>query len=63
MHPPVQDNVKRVNEITSLWSGCLIDRYVEDLVDVPVELYRVFLLLGMLLMAPELILPLPDLLT
>ena len=37
MRPPVQDNVKRVNAITSLRSGRLIDHKLEDLVDVPVQ--------------------------
>jgi len=37
MRPPIQDNVKRVNAITSLRSGHLIDHNLEDLVDVPVE--------------------------
>jgi len=38
MHPLVQDNVKRVNSITSVKSSRLIDHNSEDLVDVPVEL-------------------------
>jgi len=38
MHPPVQDNVKRVNTITSLRSSRLIDHSLEDLVDVPFQL-------------------------
>ena len=37
MRPSVQDNVKRVNTITSLRSGRLIDHNLEDLVDVPVQ--------------------------
>jgi len=40
MRPPVQDNVKRVNAITSLRSGRLIDHSLEDLVDVLVEFSR-----------------------
>jgi len=38
MRSPVQDNVKRVNIITSLRSGCLIDHNLQDLVDVPIHL-------------------------
>jgi len=38
IQPQVQDNVKRVNVITSLRSGCLIYYNLEDLVDVPIEL-------------------------
>ena len=70
MRPPIHDNVKRVNVITSPRSGRLIDHNLEDLVDVPVELS---LSLSppslsdsasrMVLMAPQVILPLPDLLT
>jgi len=37
MRPLVEDNVKRVNVITSLRSGRLIDHNLEDLVDVPVQ--------------------------
>jgi len=37
MCPPVQDNVKRVNVITSLSSGYLIDHNLEDVVDVPIQ--------------------------
>ena len=37
MRPLVQNNVKRVNAITSLRSGCLIDHNLKDLVDVPVR--------------------------
>ena len=36
--PLAQGNVKRVNVITSLRSGCLIYHNLKDLVDVPVEL-------------------------
>ena len=38
MCPPNQNNVKRVNAITSLRSGRFIDHNLEDLVDVPIEL-------------------------
>ena len=38
MCPPIQDNVKRVNAITSLTSSRLIDHSLEDLMDVPVQL-------------------------
>ena len=38
MRPSIQDNVKRVNAITSLRSGRLINHSLEDLMDVPVEL-------------------------
>ena len=36
--PPIQDNVKRVNTITSLRLGHLIDHNLEDLMDVPIQL-------------------------
>jgi len=35
---PAHDNVKRVNAVTSLRLGRLIDHNLEDLVDVPVNL-------------------------
>ena len=38
IRPPVQDNVKRDNAITSPRSGCLIDHRLEDLVDVLIQL-------------------------
>ena len=38
MCPPVQDNIKRVNAITSLRFVRLIDHNLKDVVDVPVEL-------------------------
>jgi len=72
MLPPAHDNVKIVNVITSLRSWCLIDHNLEDLVDIPVHLspslslpspQRMILHLGMLLMPPQLTLPLLNLLT
>jgi len=38
MHPPFQDNVKRVNVISSLRSDRLIDHNLKDLVDVLIQL-------------------------
>jgi len=38
IHPPVHDNVKRVNAITSLRLSHLIDHSLEDLVDIPIPL-------------------------
>jgi len=38
MCPPAQDNVKRINAITSFRSGRLIDHNLEDLIDVPIQL-------------------------
>ena len=65
--------MKRVNAITSLRSDRLIYHNLEDLVDIAVELSPslspaslsliMILLIGMVLMAPQLIIPLPDLLT
>ena len=72
MRPPAQDNVKRVKAITSLRSGHLNDHSLEDLVDVLVEfspslsppcLCNNDSTLGMLLVATQLILPLPDIWT
>jgi len=37
MCPPIQDNVKRVNAITSLRSGRLIDHTLKELMDVPIQ--------------------------
>ncbi|KAJ8433405.1 hypothetical protein Cgig2_029592 [Carnegiea gigantea] len=38
MRPPIQDNVKRVKAITSLRSGRLIDHYLADHMDIPIQL-------------------------